>query len=134
MMKKPMIVLLSIVIVVVLSSCGETEPGVERISPTIGLTAGGEKISLYGHGFESHPIATVYLGNHRVSKMGVVSDTEIWFNTPQASKPEVVDVRVVMQNGAEFLFSSGFEYMRKNKLAKCVNISRQLNGTFDETE
>lgn len=133
-MKKPRAEQLSILAIAVLVSCQTAQPGVERISPTIGLMAGGEKISLYGHGFKSHPIATIYLGNHRVFKMGVISDTEMWFNTPRTSEPDVVDVRVVMTDGTEYLLSSGFEYMRKNRLAECVNISRKLNGTFDETD
>ena len=114
-------------------ACQRGSAGVERISPSIGLMAGGEKVTIFGRGFQDNGLSAVYLGSHRAPRFGGISDTEAWFNTPLTSQKGAVDVRVVMQDGTEYLIPSGFEFMRRNRMAECVNISKKLNGTFDDS-
>ena len=52
--------------------------------------------------------------------------------TPAVEEPGKVDVRLVAADGSALVIRNGFEFVRHNRMAECVNISRALNGTSDD--
>lgn len=71
---------------------------------------------------------TVYFGNARAKYAAIAGPDRLWVQTPAVNRPGKVDVRVIAGDGTEFLMQDGFEFVTKNEMAECVNISRALKG------
>ncbi|MBN2528712.1 MAG: IPT/TIG domain-containing protein [Deltaproteobacteria bacterium] len=109
-------------------SCADPAPAVNDINPTFGLMHGGETVVIRGNNIEALMPVTVYMGNHRVTVSKLESRDELWVITPAANLEETVDVRIIGNDGTEFVMQLAFQYVEKAEMAECVNISKQLNG------
>ena len=122
----------ALVIAVLLSSpvlgCGADELRVDGISPGLGVMRGGERVTIEGAGFDRQQGVTVYMGSARAEHVAIAGSDELWVTTPTVAQAGPVDVRVIGSDGTEFLISGGFEYVARNEMAECVNISKALNG------
>lgn len=111
-----------------LSGCGSDELRVDGLSPGLGVMRGGERVTIEGAGFDRQQGVTVYFGSARAEHVAIAGSDELWATTPAVDRAGPVDVRVIGSDGTEFLISGGFEYVARNEMAECVNISKALNG------
>ena len=74
----------------------------------------------------------MYFGDVRAKTAAIRGTDQLWVNTPQVDEPGKVDVRLITGNGTQYLIKDGFEYVKQNKMAECVNIGRALNGNLEE--
>jgi len=118
----------TLLVALVVAGCGEDEFRVERLSPKLGVLRGGERVTVEGRGFDRQQGIAVYFGSVRADHVAIAGPDELWVNTPVAERSGPVDVRVIGSDGTEFLISDGFEYVARNEMAECVNISKALNG------
>jgi len=110
------------------AGCSADEFAVTGLDPGLGVTRGGERITIAGAGFDQQEMIAVYFGNERAEHVAIAGADELWVTTPRARRAEAVDVRVIGGDGTEFRIASGFEYVTRNEMAECVNISKALNG------
>jgi hypothetical protein len=80
---------------------------VHRILESIGEPEGGERISLYGAGFQQG--AKVFFGKDAGDGVLVLDGTQLNCNVP-AHAPGLVDVTVVLPDGQEVTFERGYLY------------------------
>ena len=120
-------ILLGLVIFLV-TACKEAAPGIESIEPTFGLTHGGEKVVIQGNNIEALMPVSVYFGNQRVYLYQLHTPDELWITSPASDTAKRVDVRIIGNDGTEFLMRQAFNYVTEANMAECVNISKQLNG------
>jgi hypothetical protein len=111
-----------------LIGCGADELRVDGLSPGLGVMRGGERVTVEGAGFDLQRGVTVYFGSARADHVAIAGSDELWVTTPAADEPGPVDVRVIGSDGTEFLIGGGFEYVARNEMAECTNISKALNG------
>ena len=109
-------------------ACGPEQLAVEGLSPGLGVIRGGEAITIKGSGFDGQQGFSVYFGDHRATQVAVAGADRLRATTPAVESAGPVEVRVVAADGTTFVISGGFEFVEKNELAECVNISRALNG------
>lgn len=115
-------------VVLLLIACGQSESAITDIQPRFGLMHGGEQIVIHGENMDALMPVTVYLGNERVRMSELLSDNILQITTPTSRAEQTVDVRIIGNDGREFLMKSAFQYVEKAEMAECVNISKQLNG------
>jgi hypothetical protein len=109
-----MIVALALVLAAV---CGcEKEFAVQRVSPAVGVISGGEPVDILGSGFQPGMGLTVYFGTTRAEKVVVKGSDRITINTPGADGAKVVDVRIVTDDGKEFVLKEAFRYVTKSSM------------------
>jgi len=111
-----------------LAGCGGEALRIDGLSPGLGVMRGGERVTIEGAGFDLQPGIAVYFGSQRAERVAIAGGDELWVTTPAVETPGPVDVRVIGSDGTEFLISGGFEFVRRNELAECVNIGKALNG------
>jgi hypothetical protein len=110
------------------AACGPESLSVEGVSPRLGVIRGGEKVTIDGAGFDQQSGYSVYFGGSRATHVAIAGEDRLWATTPAVDEAGPVDVRIVAADGTTFRISGGFEFVEKNELAECVNISRALNG------
>jgi hypothetical protein len=109
-----MIVALALVLAAV---CGcEKEFAVQRVSPAVGVIAGGEPVEILGSGFQAGMGITVYFGTQKADKVVVKSKDKLTVNTPGGGEAKVVDVRVITDDGKEFVLREAFRYVTKSNM------------------
>ena len=118
-----------IIIAVIATGCLSEELGVRGLSPTLGVTRGGEEVQIEGSGFDPGGQFTVYFGDARAKYVTISGSSRLIATTPAVSEPGKVDVRVIGGDGTEFRIRDGFEFVSRNEMAECVNIGRALNST-----
>ncbi|HUT78767.1 MAG TPA: IPT/TIG domain-containing protein, partial [Polyangia bacterium] len=98
--------------------CGgcEQEFSVKKVSPAVGVIGGGEPVDILGSGFQPGMGITIYFGTTRVEKVVVRGSEKITVNTPSANEAKVVDVRVVTDDGKEFVLRDAFRYVTKSNM------------------
>ena len=111
----------------IIPACSPGTPVVKEIKPVYGLLRGGEKVVVEGTSLDQLAPVSVYFGSQRVETSGF-DRGNLWVTLPAANETGVVDVRIIGADGTEFLLADGFEYVRSDKMAECVNIGRALNG------
>ena len=117
-----------ILLSVLLFSCSEKQPAITEIEPVFGLTHGGENVVIQGSNIDALMPVSVYFGNSRVYMSKLHNSSELWVTTPASRSEQVVDVRIIANDGSEFLMENAFRYVANADMAECVNISKQLNG------
>jgi hypothetical protein len=98
--------------------CGgcEQEFSVKKVSPAVGVIGGGEPVDILGTGFQPGMGITIYFGTTRADKVVVRGSEKITVNTPGANETKVVDVRVVTDDGKEFVLRDAFRYITKSSM------------------
>ena len=84
-----------------------TPPTLTSITPNIGLTNGGETITILGSGFESG--ATVAFGTNAATTVDFINSTNLTVLTPP-SVPGTVDVVLTNADGQVATLTNGFTY------------------------
>ena len=110
-----MIVVLALALAAVSGGC-EQEFSVRRVSPAVGVVGGGEPVNILGSGFQPGMGITIYFGTNRVEKVVIRGKDKITVNTPSASEPRMVDVRLVTDDGREFVMRDAFRYVTKSSM------------------
>jgi hypothetical protein len=105
----------AIVVLVTLVSCGD-EFNVRRLSPAVGVLAGGEPIDILGNGFSTDDGYTIYFGTSKADNVVVRSGGKLTVTTPSCPEPRKVDVRIITDKGKEYVLPNGFEYTRKGAM------------------
>ena len=95
-----------------LASCTQTgKIHVDRVDPPQGITAGGDKITILGGGFQPGKTqARVMFGKHVCDQVVIASTSKIAVVTPSGDKGPV-DVTLDFDNGLRFKIPNGFRYM-----------------------
>jgi hypothetical protein len=83
-------------------------PTLISVTPNVGLTNGGDTVSIIGTGFESG--ATVTFGTNAASTVEFVNSTNLTVLTPP-SVPETADVMVTNADGQVATLTNGFAYL-----------------------
>ena len=89
---------------------------VKKISPPIGVIAGGEPIDILGSGFNVDMGITVYFGNTKVDNVVIRSTKKMTISSPGANGPGPVNVRIATDDGKEFLLRDAFTYVVKSNM------------------
>ena len=112
-MKRIVLVIGLIGLTLALIGC-EEKLGVQKVSPAIGVLSGGEPIEILGSGFNSSMGLTVYVGLAKADNVAIRGSNKLSITTPAAKAPGTVDVRVITDNGHEFLIKNAFTYIEKS--------------------
>jgi hypothetical protein len=94
----------------------EKEFSVQKISPAVGAIGGGEPVDILGTGFQPGMGITIYFGTTRAENVVVRGSERITVNTPGAGETKVVDVRIVTDDGKEFVLREAFRYVTKTNM------------------
>ena len=86
--------------------------GVKNVTPKIGNIAGGEPITILGSGFKPGMGISVYVGNNKVDNVSIQGVDKLLISTPAGVKPGPVDIRIITDNGNQFLMSNIFTYVK----------------------
>jgi hypothetical protein len=95
-----------------LPSCDENgKIRVERVEPAEGITAGGDRVTVVGGGFQPGKTQVrVQFGKHVSEQVVIASKEKISVMTPNGDKGPV-DVTLDFDNGSRFKISNGFRYV-----------------------
>lgn len=86
---------------------------IKKVSPAVGLLGGGEQVEILGTGFDPNMGVSIYFGNRQADNVVVSSTDKLIVMTPDNDKAEVVDLRIAMDNGREYVIREGFRYVGK---------------------
>ncbi len=89
---------------------------IKKVSPPIGVIAGGEPIDILGSGFNANMGISVYFGNTKVDNVVIRSTTKMTISSPGANGPGPVNVRIATDDGKEFLLREAFTYVVKSNM------------------
>lgn len=104
---------IAVVFAVLVAGCNESF-SIKDVSPASGVLAGNEPIKIIGSGFDKDMGVSVYFGNQKAPNVVVTSSTEMTVTSPSTPEEGVVDVRVALDNGTEYLVENGFRYIPKS--------------------
>ena len=95
-----------------LTSCEETgKMRVDRVDPAEGITAGGDRVSILGAGFQPGKTQVrIRFGTHICERVVISSAGKIGVVTPSGDKGPV-DVTLDFDNGQRFKIPNGFRYV-----------------------
>jgi hypothetical protein len=89
---------------------------VRRCSPAVGVLAGGEPIDILGSGFSAGMGITIYFGSTKADNVVVRDSGKLTVTSPSNDEPGKVDVRVITDDGKEFVIREAFQYVRKGAM------------------
>jgi hypothetical protein len=112
---KILAVLGALVVICVLTGC-DSEFKVRRLSPAVGVLAGGEPIDILGSGFSSGMGITIYFGAKKADNVVVRGSDKLTVSSPSSDEPKKVDVRIITDDGKEFVLKEAFQYTRKGAM------------------
>jgi hypothetical protein len=113
--KRILAVIGAIVLLCALLGC-ETDFKVRRVSPAVGVIAGGEPIDILGSGFSGGMGITVYFGSTKADNVVVRSSDKLTVTSPSHDGPGTVDVRIITDDGKEFVLKEAFQYVPKGAM------------------
>lgn len=111
-MSKVTAIILMILALAFVSGC-EKEFGIKSVSPRSGVLGGGEPISILGSGFKSNMGLSVYFGNQKADNVVVAGPEVLTVSTPSSQEPKFVDIRVMTDDGRQFVIKRAFRYIEK---------------------
>lgn len=114
-MKRILAVFGAIALLCALLGC-ESEFKVRRVSPAVGVLAGGEPIDILGSGFSPGLGITVYFGSTKADNVVVRSPEKMTVTSPSNDGPGKVNVRIITDDGKEFVLKEAFQYVRKGAM------------------
>ncbi len=110
----------ALVILIVLLGCmvAGCEQGfaIKGVSPAVGVLGGGEPVVIRGTGFNPNLGVAVYFGNSKADNVVVSATDKLIVTSPSAGEPKVVDVRIAMDDGKEYLLKGAFRYIEKTNM------------------
>jgi hypothetical protein len=113
--KRILAVIGAIAVICTLLAC-EDAFSVRRCSPAVGVLAGGEPIDILGSGFNAGMGITIYFGETKADNVVVRDAGKLTVTSPSNDEPGKVDVRVITDDGKEFLLKQAFQYVRKGAM------------------
>jgi hypothetical protein len=96
--------------------CKRGDFSIKRLDPDNGAINGGDMVEIVGSGFGSGQGVAVYFGTFKVNNVVVKGAEKMVVSTPQVPEPQVVDVRIVMDDGQEFVLRKAFRYLTKGAI------------------
>ena len=114
-MKRILVVMGAIAVFCSLLAC-QDEFGVRKLSPAVGVLGGGEPIDILGSGFTPDMGITIYFGATKAEGVVVRDAGKLTVTSPSSDEPTKVDVRVITDDGKEFLLKEAFQYVRKGAM------------------
>jgi hypothetical protein len=98
-----------------LGACEDAKLRVDRVEPPEGITAGGDRVSIVGAGFQPGKTQVrVSFGRHSSEQVVIESKNKISIVTPNGDKGPV-DVTLDFDNGSRFKIPNGFRYVDPQK-------------------
>lgn len=104
---------IAFVFAVLAAGCNENF-SIKDVSPASGVLAGNEPIKIIGSGFDKDMGVSVYFGNAKAPNVVVTGTGEMTVTSPSADEEGVVNVRVALDNGTEYLIENAFRYIPKS--------------------
>jgi hypothetical protein len=101
--------------VCIVSGC-EKQFAIKDVSPPTGVLGGGEPVNIRGAGFHSNMGISVYFGNTKSETVVVNSPEKLTVTTPSAAEAKTVDVRIMTDDGKQYIIKRGFRYIEKTGL------------------
>ncbi len=89
---------------------------IKKISPPIGVIAGGEPIDILGSGFKADMGISVYFGNEKVDNVVIRSTKKMTISSPGSDGPGPVNVRIAHDDGKGLLLKDAFTYVVKSNM------------------
>ncbi len=114
-MKKTALIISVAVLAGLLFGC-EKEFNVRKLSPPVGVIAGGEPIQILGSGFRTDMGITVYFGSNKVDSVSINGTDKLTVMSPSAQAGGKVDVLVITDNGQELRLKNAFNYVAKSNM------------------
>ena len=114
-MKKIAMFMASLAFLAAVAACSQ-ELSVSGISPAVGAVGGGDPVEIIGTGFDPNMGVTVYFGNMKVDNVAVKGPDRLMVGIPSQTSPQVVDVRVMTDDGRELVLRKAFRYIEKTNL------------------
>ncbi len=119
---------IAILLTIGLGGCEPATMTIEGIDQNLGVIQGGETVTIRGDGMSTTSPVSVYFGDQKSRAVSVKGTRLIHATTPATEVEGPVDVLIIAADGTQFRITGGFEYVRQNRMAECVNIGRALNG------
>jgi len=97
--------------------CGcEEEFGVRKVSPPMGVLAGGEPIEILGSGFKRDMGITVYFGTTKTDTVAINGPEKLTVMSPSAEAVGKVDILIITDGGIELRLPGAFTYVEKSNM------------------
>jgi hypothetical protein len=95
-----------------LASCDDSAKiRVDRVDPAQGISAGGDRVTIFGNGFQPGKTqARIMFGKHVCDQVVISSTNRISVVTPSGD-PGPVDVTIDFDNGSRYKIPTGFRYV-----------------------
>ncbi len=110
--RKTTIVALTVVVACVAAGCSN-EFSVKDLSPASGVLGGGEAVTISGSGFDPNMGVAVYFGNSKASNVVINGTDKMTVTTPSYREAAIIDVRILTDNGKEYVLRKSFRYIKK---------------------
>jgi len=114
-MKRIALALIVAVLAGLLCGC-EKEFNVRKVSPAVGVIAGGEPVEILGSGFSTNMGITVYFGTKKAETVSIVGPDKLTVMTPGADGAGKVDVLIITDSGIELRMKEAFNYVEKSNM------------------
>lgn len=114
-MKRIALALIVAVLAGLLFGC-EKEFNVRKVSPAVGVIAGGEPVDILGSGFSTNMGITVYFGTKKAETVSIVGPDKLTVMTPGADGAGKVDVLIITDSGTELRMKEAFNYVEKSNM------------------
>ena len=114
-MSKFTAILMLVLAVCIFSGC-QQEFKIKDVSPPTGVLGGGEPVHIRGSGFDSNMGISVYFGNSKSDNVVVNGPEKLTVTTPSSPEATTVDVRVMTDDGRQYVIKRGFRYIEKASL------------------
>lgn len=114
-MKRIALALIVAVLACALFGC-EKEFSVRKVSPPVGVIAGGEPIEILGSGFSTDMGITVYFGTRKADTVSISGPEKLTVVSPSADGAGKVDVLVITDSGIELRMKDAFNYVEKSNM------------------
>ena len=100
-----------VVLAAALTGC-EKPLSITDVNPKTGNMVGGEPVEIIGTGFHSNMGISVYIGSNKVDTVSIQGENKLTVSTPVGNEEGQVDIRVVTDDGQEFLLPRVFTYVK----------------------
>ena len=112
--------------VLLFAACEKKDFQITDIEPHAGVVSGGEPVKIKGSGFAAGMGVTVYFGNIKAPAVVVDSQNLMSVTTPPGKSLGPVDIRVIMDDGREYVLKRNFQYVKAKSL--------QMFNSYDDKD
>ena len=86
---------------------------ITKVSPKVGDFHGGERVTIYGSGFQAGETkgVTIYFGDKKARPVQIVGDDQLWVPSPPGKRDQTVDVQLIFDDARQFTYEDAFTYL-----------------------